>query len=151
MKVYMRDGVSRVTLKGVKDRPGIAAHIFTVLGEFGFGVENISHSGGSRGRADISFTVLDKDLDEIINLLKSKITIFNARDVHCNPDIVEVTVKGMDANRPGMAGRAFTILGSLGINIEMITTALNTLTIVINKDKAQEAVAALKERFAKSS
>lgn len=149
MKIYLRDGVSRVTLKGVKDQPGIAARIFTILGEHGFGVENISNSGGSRGRADISFTVMNKDLNEVINLLKSKITTFNAKDVHYNKDIVEVTVKGKDANRPGLAGRAFTILGSLGINIEMITTAINTLTMVIEKEKAQEAVAALKERIAK--
>lgn len=139
-----------MVLKGVKDRPGIAAQIFTILGESGFGVENISETGITGGRADISFTVLDKDIDEVINLLKSRIASFNARDVWADRDVVEITIRGKDANRPGMAGRVFAILGSLGINIEMITTALNTLTMVIKKDRAEEALAILKEKITAS-
>lgn len=151
MRIFLREEISRVTLKSVKDQPGIAARIFTILGEHGFGVENISETSARKGQADISFTVLNKDLDEVVNLLKSTITTFKAKDVLFDQGVVEITVKGKDANQPGMAGRAFAILGSLGINIEMITTAMNTLTMVIKRNQAQEALAVLKERFGKSS
>ncbi|HID32005.1 MAG TPA: ACT domain-containing protein [bacterium (Candidatus Stahlbacteria)] len=151
MKIRLRNKISRVVLKGVKDRPGIAAKIFTTLGEHGFGIENISETGLSRGRADISFTILDRDLEEVVSLLKTRIASYGAEEVKVDRDVVEIMIRGKDANRPGMAGKVFAILGGLGINIEMITTALNTLTMVIQRNRADEALKALNRRFGDSS
>ncbi|MCK5258813.1 MAG: ACT domain-containing protein [Thermoplasmatales archaeon] len=47
----------------------------------------------------------------------------------------------------GIAGKIFAKLSEQGINIEMISASISALSIVVRRDKAKQAVAAIKTEF----
>jgi len=142
-------GIAKVTLHRVFDRHGIAAEIFGALGQHGFNIEAISTTQLRRNRADISFAVREPDLEPITRILQSIKDRFGAKTIGIDKDRALIGIYGSEqfAN-PGMVGRIFSKFAELGINIEMISASLSTLTIVIKKDKADQAVEAIKKEFA---
>jgi aspartate kinase len=142
--------IAKVTLQGVADRYGVAAEIFSALGEHGLNVELISTSSMGRGRADISFAVLESDLDEVVKLLETIKSNFGARTIAVDKDRALITIYGTRlATTPGIAGRVFKILSENGINIDMISASLSVLSIVVGEDRVTNAVEALREEFPK--
>ncbi|MDH4211529.1 MAG: ACT domain-containing protein [candidate division WOR-3 bacterium] len=142
--------IAKVTLQGVADRYGVAAEIFSALGEHGLNVELISTSSMGRGRADISFAVLESDLDEVVKLLEAIKTTFGARTIAVDKDRALITIYGTKlATTPGIAGRIFKVLSENGINIDMISASLSVLSIVVGEDRVTNAVDALREEFPK--
>lgn len=140
--------IAKVTLQGVSDRYGVAAEIFSALGEHGLNVELISTSSTGRGRADISFAVLDSDLGEVVKLLETIKGNFGARTIAVDKDRALITIYGTKlATTPGVAGRIFKILSENGINIDMISASLSVLSIVIKEDRVTNAVEALNREF----
>lgn len=140
--------IAKVTLNGVTDRYGVAAEIFSALGEHGLNVELISTSSTGRGRADISFAVLDADLDEVVKLLETTKGNFGARNIAVDKNCALITIYGTKlATTPGIAGRIFKVLSENGINIDMISASLTVLSIVVSQDRIAGAVEALKKEF----
>ncbi len=61
--------ITKLTLEGVPDRPGIAAEVFGSLGSQGFNIELVVSTGGSGGRADISLAVSRSDQEAAVRAL----------------------------------------------------------------------------------
>jgi aspartate kinase len=142
--------IAKVTLQGVSDRYGVAAEIFSALGEHGLNVELISTSSTGRGRADISFAILESDLDEVVRLLETIKSNFGARTIAVDKDRALITIYGAKlATTPGVAGRIFKTLSENGINIDMISASLSVLSIVVREDRITNAVEALNKEFPK--
>lgn len=142
--------IAKVTLQGVSDRYGVAAEIFSALGEHGLNVELISTSSTGRGRADISFAILDSDLSDVVKLLETIKGNFGARTIAVDKDRALITIYGTKlATTPGVAGRIFKILSENGINIDMISASLSVLSIVVREDRVTNAVEALNREFPK--
>jgi len=55
---------SRVTIKNVPDKPGVAGLIFTTLGKANINVDMIIQSSAEEKKNDISFTIGEEDLKE---------------------------------------------------------------------------------------
>ena len=142
--------IAKVTLQGVSDRYGVAAEIFSALGEHGLNVELISTSSTGHGRADISFAVLESDLDEVVKLLETIKGTFGGRTTAVDKDRALITIYGMKlSTTPGVAGRIFKVLSENGINIDMISASLSVLSIVVGEERVTNAVDALREAFPK--
>jgi aspartate kinase len=140
--------IAKVTLHGIYDRQGVAAQIFGSLGQQGFNVEAITTTQRGRKRADISFAVPEQDIPRLTRLLHSMKMRFGARNVSIDRNralLVLYGAKGFAA--PGAAGRIFAKFSELGINIEMISSSLSILTLVIPRDKAGAVTEALKQEF----
>ena len=142
--------IAKVTLQGVSDRYGVAAEIFSALGEHGLNVELISTSSTGHGRADISFAVLESDLDEVVKLLETIKGTFGGRTIAVDKDRALITIYGTNlSTTPGVAGRIFKVLSENGINIDMISASLSVLSIVVGEERVTNAVDALREAFPK--
>jgi aspartate kinase len=140
--------VAKVTLCKVPDRYGVAAEIFGALGQHGINVELISTTTAGRSRADVSFAILESDLNAVMKLLEAIKDKFGAEEIAVNKDCALVTVYGSNLSAtPGVAGKIFAKLSERGVNIEMISTSISTLSIVLNKDKAMEIVGAIRTEF----
>lgn len=149
-RIEQNISIAKVTLRGVVDRYGIAADIFSALGEHGLNVELISTSSTGRGRADISFVVLETDLDEVVRLLDAAKSNFGAHEILVDRDCALITIYGAKlATTPGVAGRIFKVLSDNGINIDMISASLSVLSIVVDKTKVASAAEAIKTEFSK--
>ncbi len=140
--------VAKVTLHGVPDKPGIAAEIFGRLGKEGFNIELVVSGISYKGKEDISFAVAENELGAIETLMEKIKTEIGADRISSSVNIALVSIAGHQlAQTPGVAGKMFNALSRAGINIDTISTSMSSVTCVIARDKAKEAVEALRQEF----
>jgi aspartate kinase len=148
LRVVANKEITKLVIRGVPDRPGIAAEIFGNLGGQGFNVELVVSTGGRQDTADICLAVSMDQQDQVVRALEEMQDATLASDVVVDPDAALVSVLGPNLSRvPGVAGRMFKALSAKGVNIEIISTSLASVTCLIPREKTEEAVAALEGEF----
>jgi aspartate kinase len=148
LRIEANKEVSKVVIQGIPDQPGIAAEIFGDLGMMGFNIELVVSTGGARGTADICLAVASNQKDEVLKTLKAGQGDLGAADVVTDEAVALVSVIGSNLSKvPGVAGRMFKSLSAKGINIEIISTSLSSVTCLIPFEKTEEALAALEGEF----
>ncbi|WP_314978127.1 aspartate kinase [Campylobacter rectus] len=136
---------ARVTLRGVVDKPGIAAEIFTALAEKNINVDMIIQNVGQDGTTNLGFTVPQNEL----HVAKECMDRLNAaREILYNDEIVKVSVVGVGMkSHTGVASLAFQTLASEGINIQMISTSEIKISMIVDQKYGELAVRALHEAY----
>lgn len=140
--------VARVTVRGVPDKPGIAATLFEPLGENGIIVDTIVQNASSERLTDMTFTVSRTQLQEALGIIRPLAEEIGAADVLQDTHLAKVSIIGSGiTSGTGYAGRMFRVLFESGINIELITTSEIRITCLIDEGKVPEAVKALHRAF----
>ena len=148
LRIEANKEVCKVVIQGIPDRPGIAAEIFGNLGMQGFNVELVVSTGGARGTADLCLAVASNQKEEVVKSLKSGQGELNTTDIVTDDEVALVSVTGSNLSKvPGVAGRMFKSLSAKGINIEIISTSLSSVTCLIPNAKTEEALVALEGEF----
>ena len=136
---------ARVTLRGVVDKPGIAAEIFSALAKQNINVDMIIQNVGHDGTTNLGFTVPQNELElakETMNKLAA------AKHVEFDDAIVKVSIVGVGMkSHSGVACTAFETLAKEGINIQMISTSEIKISMIIDQKYAELAVRALHEAY----
>lgn len=141
-------GMAKVTLHGVPDVPGVAGKVFGSLGEAGHNVELVISSGGEGNTQDISFAIHEDELSGVLESVKSIGRDVGAKDVTHNRDVALVSILGPGlARTPGVAGRMFRALSEVGVNIDLISTSITSVTCLISRGSVEKAEATLEETF----
>ena len=141
---------ARVTLTGLPDRPGVAGRVLTAMAESGVNVDMIiQNEPETEGHsADMSFTVPRADLviaSEKLEAIKDELGF---GEVVTDPTMGQVSLVGAGMkSHPGVAAKAFTVIGEAGINIEMISTSPIKISCVIGQDDVVKAVQQLAAAF----
>lgn len=141
------DHVARISLVGLKDVPGVAFDLFSLLGQKKINVDIILQSIGRDQTKDISFTVSDDKLDEALQVLKDaypEVTILSNDDV----SKVSIVGSGMQSNA-GVAAKMFEALYMAGVNINMISTSEIKISVLIKRSDAAKAVEFIHDAFIK--
>jgi len=140
--------MAKVTLLGVLDRPGTASEIFGALGQLGISVELLVTSAAEKGHSNISFAILQGDLEKAKGILEKIKGHIGAGHISINPGMALISIHGQQlAGVPGVAGKMFHALASSGINIDSISSSRTTVTCLIAQDKVAEAAASLQAVF----
>jgi aspartate kinase len=139
--------VGKITVRGVIDRPGVAAGLLQPLADAGVSVDVIVQNASSDGTTDFTFTVTLASVDTAAEVIKNQSNVEYAELVTgSNLAKVSVVGTGME-NTPGYAARMFSTLSEVGVNIDMITTSEIRITTIIDRDHVQKAVQALHDAF----
>jgi len=137
---------SRISLKGVEDRPGIASEIFNALADESINVDMIVQTLGDDGRTEIDFTVPQSEINRVKNVMESFNGIIG--DIEYKEDVAKVSIVGVGMkSHSGVAAKAFTTLAKEGINIEMISTSEIKVSMIIDEKYSELAVRALHEAY----
>lgn len=140
--------MAKVTMQGVVNRHGVAAEIFSVLGQQGLNIELVSTCQTSRNRADISFAVHKSDFKIVRKILDNMKGRYGTQNVTIDQNCALLTIYGpLLAHTPGVAGKIFGVLAQRKINIDMINASLSGLNLVVQKEQIMDAVAALRTEF----
>jgi aspartate kinase len=140
--------VVKITLARVSDRPGMAAGIFSFLGERGINVELITAAAVGGGRSDVSFVVSQKDFESTTDFLETLRKEFGAESYTHDPNVAIVALHVAElVQTPGTAGRMFAALSGRGINIDMISTSMASITCLVPENRVEDAVKALEDEF----
>jgi len=139
---------ARVDLLGVEDTPGVAAKIFSALGEAGISVDTIIQGvPGDGSRQQMAFTVNQDVLEDALEAVRPVLEETGGT-VRGDRNIAKLSIVGIAVgSTPGVAGRMFRAVASTGANIEMIATSEVRISVVIQADKAEEALRAVHEAF----
>lgn len=140
---------AKITVAGLKDRPGVAAQLFSELADAHIVVDMIVQNLSADGITDITFTIPQADLAKTLDLCERFKDSLGARDVFGSDDIAKVSIIGAGMrSQPGVAAKMFATLAQEGINIEMIATSEIKISCVIKKKYAELAVRVLHDAFA---
>ena len=139
--------VGKITVRGVIDRPGVAAGLLQPLADAGISVDVIVQNASSDGTTDFTFTVAEANVNQAADVLGANSKVQHTEIVEgSNLAKVSIVGTGME-NAPGYAAKMFSTLAGIGANIDMITTSEIRITTIINKDQVQKAVQALHDAF----
>ncbi len=139
---------AKVTLVGVKDRPGIAASIFKPLSESAINVDMVVQNISADGKeTDLTFTIKNEDLNKTRKITNSNKKI-NFKKLIFDKNVSKVSIIGVGMiTTPGVTYRMFQALAKHKINIQVISTSEIKISVLIHKKNLNKAIAALHKEF----
>ena len=139
---------ARVSLMGVKDRPGIASDIFNKLADAEVNIDVIIQNKAHDGTTNIDFTVPVSDLHDAKSVVGSFVKSGEVNADSYNEDICKVSVVGVGMkSHTGVAAKAFSTMADSSININMISTSEIKVSMVIDEKYAELAVRGLHDAY----
>ena len=145
----LKKDLTRVTIKAVPDRPGIAAKIFGDIASANIVVDDIIQIISDDNTANISFTVEHGDLQDIrpvVDRLCSELGAKTAPIYH--GDLAKVSVVGVGMRvHTGVAQRMFKALADAKINIQNITTSEIKISCIIDREQGSKALQIVHDAF----
>jgi len=139
---------TKITLIGVKDRPGVAASIFEPLYKNSINVDMVVQNISSNGKeTDLTFTIKSDDLSKTEKLVKKNKKI-KLRRIIVDSRVSKVSIIGVGMiTTPGVTYRMFNALAKKNINIIVISTSEIKISVLINRKDLKKAVSALHKEF----
>ena len=139
---------AKITIVGVKDRPGIAASIFKPLSQNLINVDMVVQNISLNGKeTDLTFTIKSDDLKETEKLIKQnkKITY---KKLSFDRDVSKVSIIGVGMiTTPGITYRMFQALALKKINILVISTSEIKISVLISTKNVKKAITVLHKEF----
>ena len=139
---------SKVTLVGVKDRPGVAASIFKPLSINSINVDMVVQNISANGKeTDLTFTIKTDDLNKTKRIIKENKKI-NFRKILFEKGVSKISIIGVGMiTTPGVTFRMFQSLSSKNINIQVISTSEIKISVLINSKDVKKALIVLHKEF----
>ena len=139
---------SKVSLIGVKDRPGVAAAIFKPLSKNLINVDMVVQNISPNGKeTDLTFTIKTEDLNKTKKILEENKTI-NYRKLIFEKGVSKISIIGVGMiTTPGVTFRMFQTLANKKINIKVISTSEIKISVLIDKKNTKNALLALHKEF----
>ncbi len=140
--------VARVAVVGVRDQPGKAFDLFSMLSKQDINVDIILQSIGRDGKKDISFTVPKDYLKLTKEIVEKNLEFLQAERVEFDDSVAKISVVGAGmASNSGIATKMFEALYDKDININMISTSEIKISVLVDEKDAEEAVKAIHSSF----
>ncbi|MCW2306790.1 aspartate kinase [Rhodobium gokarnense] len=136
---------AQISIRGVADKPGVAADVFVRLADAHINVDmivqNVSPDGST---TDITFTVPDSSYDQAKQVIESARNTLTYTEIEGVRDVVKVSVVGVGMrSHAGVAARAFQALADRNINILAISTSEIKISVLIDQAYTELAVRTL--------
>ncbi len=139
---------SKVSLIGVKDKPGVAASIFKPLSKNFINVDMVVQNISANGReTDLTFTIKTEDLNKTKKIIQENKDI-DYRKLIFEKGVSKISVIGVGMiTTPGVTFRMFRTLANKKINIQVISTSEIKISVLIDKKNTKKALIALHKEF----
>ena len=139
---------AKVSLIGVKDKPGVAASIFKPLSKNSINVDMVVQNISANGKeTDLTFTIKSEDLHKTKKIIKENNNI-KFRKLFFEKGVSKLSIIGVGMiTTPGVTFRMFQALANKKINIQVISTSEIKISVLIDKKSAKKALAVLHNEF----
>ena len=139
---------AKVTLVGVKDKPGIAAAIFKPLSKNSINVDMVVQNISANGKeTDLTFTIKSEDLAKTRKIINENKSI-NFKKLIFDKNVSKISIIGVGmVTTPGVTFRMFQALANQKINIQVISTSEIKISVLINKINVKKAISVLHKEF----
>ena len=139
---------AKVTLVGVKDKPGIAAAIFKPLSKNSINVDMVVQNISANGKeTDLTFTIKSEDLAKTRKIINENKSI-NFKKLIFDKNVSKISIIGVGMiTTPGVTFRMFQALANQKINIQVISTSEIKISVLVNKIYVKKAISVLHKEF----
>ena len=138
---------AKVVVSSIADKPGTAAKVFRALADANVNVDMIVQNVGRGGVANLTFTVPQTEPAKAQKALASVLKEVGG-EVTVDEKIAKLSVVGVGMRtHSGVAATLFDALAKASINLELISTSEIKISVVIAKDKADEAARVVHAAF----
>ena len=139
---------AKVTLVGVKDKPGVAAMIFKPLSKNLINVDMVVQNISANGKeTDLTFTIKTDDLNRTKKIIEANKNI-KFRKLLLKKNVSKLSIIGVGmVTTPGVTFRMFQSLAKKNINIQVISTSEIKISVLIDKRNTKKALIALHKEF----
>jgi|ERR1017187_519430 aspartate kinase len=132
---------AKVIVSNILDKPGSAAKVFRALADANVNVDMIVQNVGRHGIAHLTFTVPQADTTRAVKALEPVLDEVGGGQVAVHEHIAKLSVVGVGMKmHSGVAATLFQALADAGINIDLISTSEIKISVVVDLDRADEAV-----------
>ena len=145
---YSRDD-AKITLIGVKDKPGVASAIFKPLNDQNILVDMIVQNiSADSKKTDVTFTVKRDDMETAKNIIENLKKDIIFENLLTDKKVSKVSIVGAGMiTHPGVAYKMFNALSSQNINILVISTSEIRISVLVDDKNAEPAVKILHSAF----
>ena len=139
---------AKITIAGVKDKPGVAASIFKPLSKNLINVDMVVQNISLNGKeTDMTFTIKSDDLKKTEKLIKQNKKI-SYKKISFDKNVSKVSIIGVGMiTAPGITYRMFQALALKKINILVISTSEIKISVLVSAKHVKKAVAVLHKEF----
>ena len=139
---------AKVSLIGVKDKPGVAASIFKPLSKKSINVDMVVQNVSPNGReTDLTFTIKKDDLNKTKKIILENKDI-KFRNLIFKKGVSKISIIGVGmVTTPGVTFRMFQALASQKINIQVISTSEIKISVLIDQRDTKKALTVLHKEF----
>ena len=142
------DHVAMIGMMDIPSQPGVGGRLFSALSDQGINVELIVHLIDLEERDHIVLCVDREDLSQALAVAERIQEEVGGKAITSDPEVALVSLFGPDfREQRGVACQMCQALGDHGINIRGISTSLSTITCVVEADRLDEAILALRDAF----
>src|SRR5437870_162277 len=139
---------AKLSIAGVRDKPGIAARIFSDIGAAHIIVDMIVQNASIDGTTDISFTIHEDELENARTILMPVLGELGAKRLNTASGVAKLSVVGIGMrSHSGIAARMFECLGRAGINIQLVSTSEIKIAVIIDEKEAERAAQLIHAEF----
>src|SRR6266566_4656842 len=139
---------AKLSIAGVRDKPGIAARIFSDIGAAHIIVDMIVQNASIDGTTDVSFTIHEDELENARTILMPVLGELGAKRLNTSSGVAKLSVVGIGMrSHSGVAARLFACLGRAGINIQMVSTSEIKIAVIIDEKEAERAARLIHAEF----
>ena len=139
---------AKVTLVGVKDKPGVAAAIFKPLSENSINVDMVVQNISANGKeTDLTFTIKNEELNKTKKIIKDN-KIVKFRNILFEKEVSKISIIGVGmVTTPGVTYKMFQALANKKINIKVISTSEIKISVLVDKKNVKKALTVLHKEF----
>ena len=142
------DNVSRISIVGLQDQPGVAFKVFEKLAQAKVNVDIILQSVGRDGTKDITFTVTGDQCSLAIESIEKMQEILKFKHLTHDENVCKVSIVGTGMQtHPGVASKMFEALSDAGVNIQNISTSEIKISVLVDIKDGERALNAVHDAF----
>ena len=139
---------AKITIAGVKDKPGVAALIFEPLSKNLINVDMVVQNTSLNGKeTDLTFTIKSEDVKKTEKIIKENKKI-SYKKLSFDKNLAKISIIGVGMiTTPGITYRMFKALASKRINIMVISTSEIKISVLVSAKYIKKAIAVLHKEF----
>lgn len=139
---------AKITVRGIPDKPGIAAKILNPVSAAEIEVDMIIQNVPNEGAIDFTFTVHRDDFAKTLSIVEPLAQELGAIGILKDNKIAKLSLVGVGMrSHAGVATTMFDALGAEGINIQLISTSEIKISVVIDEKYLELGVRTLHSAF----
>jgi aspartate kinase len=142
------DDLVLIRVLGAQSGARMASCTLTTLGEAGINVVCCAAFADDRERQNLGLAIHHRDLDQALGLLQGIREGIGAERIEVRRRCSAIAIYGPQfSSSPAVGGRIFAAADEARVAVHMISTSFTTVALLVDTDRAEAALAALRLRF----